>query len=103
MSIYDDLQPINLEKVRTYPLASRPSKVTVDDFAKPIANDSSLRDYLQSLPNILAVQSLGEIASRMRRARDLGKPIICGIGGHVIKTGLATIIIYLMNRGLVNS
>jgi arginine dihydrolase ArgZ-like protein len=103
MSIYDDLQPINLDKVRTYPLASRPSKVTVDDFAKPIAKDSSLRDYLQTLPNILAVQNLREIASRMRRARDLGKPIIWGIGGHVIKTGLAPIMIDLMNRGFVNA
>jgi len=102
MSIYD-LQPLNLDKVRTYPLASRPSKVTVDDFAKPIASDSSLRGYLQSLPNILAVQNLREIASRMRRARDLGKPIIWGIGGHVIKTGLAPIIIDLMNRGFVNA
>ncbi|HXI24871.1 MAG TPA: hypothetical protein VNG71_13495 [Pyrinomonadaceae bacterium] len=103
MSIYSDLQPLSLDKVRTYPLASRPSKVTVDDFAKPIANDSSLRDYLQSLPNILAVQNLREIAARMRRARNLGKPIIWGIGGHVIKTGLAPIMIDLMNRGFVNA
>src|SRR5437763_1125466 len=103
MSIYEDLQPISLQEVRTYPLASRPSKVTVDDFAKPISEGSSLRDYLQSLPNILAVQSLREIASRMRRARELGKPIIWGLGGHVIKTGLAPIIIDLMNRGFVNA
>ena len=103
MSLYEDLKPIYLDEVKTYSLASRPSNVTVDDFAKPIANDSSLRDYLQSLPNILAVQSLREIASRMRRARDLGKPIIWGLGGHVIKTGLAPIIIDLMNRGFVNA
>ena len=103
MSLYEDLKPINLDEVKTYPLSSRPSKVTVADFAKPIANDSSLRDYLQSLPNILAVQSLREIASRMRRARDLGRPVIWGIGGHVIKTGLAPIIIDLRNRGFVNA
>src|ERR1041384_6661467 len=102
MSIYN-LQPLNLDKVRTYPLSSRPSKVTVDDFARPITHDSSLRDYLQSLPNILAVKSLREIASRMRRARDLGKPNVWGIGGHVIKTGLTPIIIDLMNRGFVNA
>lgn len=102
MSIYD-LQPINLLKVRTYPLASRASKVTVDDFAKPVTEQSSLREYLQSLPNILAVQSLCEIASRMRRARKLGKPIIWGVGGHVIKTGLAPIIVDLMNRGFLNA
>src|SRR5207237_9018882 len=69
----------------------------------PLANDLSLCGYLESLPNILAVQSLREIASRMRRARDLGKPIIWGLGGHVIKTGLAKIIIDLMNRGFVNA
>src|SRR5436305_8605744 len=103
MSIYDDLQPLSFDQVRTYPLASRPSKVIVDDFAKPIASDSSLRAYLQSLPNILAVQNLRELASRMRRARNLGRPIIWGIGGHVIKTGLAPIIIDLMRRGFVTA
>lgn len=103
MSIYDDLQPISLDKVQTYPLAARPSKVTVEDFAKPITEESSLRDYLNSLPNILAVQSLRELASRMRRAKSLGKPIIWGIGGHVIKTGIAPIIIDLVNRGFVSA
>jgi hypothetical protein len=102
MSTYD-LQPISLDEVHTYPLSSRSSKVTVVDFAQPITEDLSLRDYLQSLPNILAVQSIREIASRMRRARDLGKPIVWGIGGHVIKTGLSPIIIDLMKRGLVNA
>jgi hypothetical protein len=103
MSIYEDLKPISLDKVQTYPLASRPSKVTVEDFADPITENSSLADYLQSLPNILAVQSLRELAARLRRARDLGKPIIWGIGGHVIKTGLAPIIIDLMQRGFVSA
>ncbi len=102
MSIYDS-QPIDLDKISTYPLASRSSKVSVDDFAKPISENSSLRDYLASLPNILAVQNIRDLASRMRRARDAGRPIIWGIGGHVIKTGLAPIIIDLMNRGFVNA
>src|SRR6266850_214404 len=102
MSIYD-LQPLSLDQVSTYPLSSRPGKVTVDDFATPVTEHSSLRHYLASLPNILAVQNLRELASRMRRARTLGKPIIWGIGGHVIKTGLGPVIIDLMNRGLVTA
>jgi hypothetical protein len=102
MSIYDE-KPISLDKVRTYPLASRPSKVTVNDFAKPIAGRSSLTDYLASLPNILAVQNLRELAASIRRARELSKPIVWGIGGHVIKTGLAPILIDLMRRGFVNA
>ena len=102
MSIYE-AKPINLEQVRTYPLASRPSKVTIDDFAKPVGEVSSLADYLASLPNILAVQNLRELARNIHRARDLKKPIIWGIGGHVIKTGLAPIIIDLISRGFVTA
>ena len=104
MSIYEDnLSPLDLDKVSTYPLSSRPSKVSLDDFAKPISEDSSLTDFLASLPDILAVQSLRSLAARMQRARELRKPIIWGIGGHVIKTGLAPIIIDLMQRGFVNA
>ena len=101
MSIYQEIQPLGLEGVSTYPLASRPSKVAVEDFARPFGEDASLRDFLSSLPNILAVQSIREVAARMRRARELGKPVVWGIGGHVVKTGLAPLIIDLMRRGFV--
>jgi len=99
----DDLKPLSLEDVSTYPLASRPSKVTVKDFARPVAEDSSLRDFLQTLPDILAVRSLRELAAQIRRARSLHKPIIWGIGGHVIKTGLASMIADLMRKGFVSA
>jgi hypothetical protein len=103
MSIYEDLKPISLDKVSTYPLAARQSKVTVADFATPVRQDSSLNDYLASLPDILAVQTLRDLSAQIRRARDLHKPIIWGIGGHVIKTGLGPIIIDLMSRGFVTA
>jgi deoxyhypusine synthase len=103
-SVYgDDVKPLELDKVKTYPLASRPSKVSVDDFAKALTENSSLQDFLAHLPNILGVQSLRNLAARMQRARELHKPIIWGIGGHVIKTGLAPIIIDLMKRGFVTA
>jgi len=103
MSIYDDLGPLSLQNVSTYPLAKRPSKVSLDDFARPIAEDSSLKTFLESLPNILAVQKLRALASRMRRAREMKKPIIWGIGGHVIKTGLAPVLIQLMKQGFISA
>lgn len=103
-SIYDDdLRPLELERVKTYPLASRNSKVNLQDFARPLSSDSSLTDFLDSLPNILAVQSLRELCTRIQRARELKRPIIWGIGGHVIKTGLAPLIIDLMKRGYVSA
>jgi hypothetical protein len=104
MSIYgDDCRPLSLEKVDTYPLSSRSSKVSLNDFSRPIKSNSSVSDFLSSLPNILAVQSLRDVAASIRRAQKLSKPIIWGIGGHVIKTGLAPIIIDLMNRGYVTA
>ncbi len=104
MSIYgDDLLPLNLESVSTYPLTSRPSKVSLNDFARPIEETSSIEDFLASLPNILGVQSLHSVAAQMRRAKQLGKPIIWGLGGHVIKVGLAPVIIDLMRRGFVTA
>jgi hypothetical protein len=105
VSIYDEqgIRPLDLEGVSTYPLASRPSKVSTEDFARAVAPDSSLRDFLASLPNILAVQTLRQIAAQVRRARSLSKPIVWGIGGHVIKTGLAPLLVEMMRRGYVSA
>ena len=77
--------------------------MTVKEFAQAAKDDSSLDDFLSSLPNILAVQNLRDLAAAMQRARELKKPIIWGIGGHVIKTGLAPIIIDLMKRGFLTA
>lgn len=103
-SIYDDnLRPIELNEVKTYPLASRNSKVDLNNFARPLLHDASVADFLDSLPDVLAVQSLRQLTARIHRARELKKPIIWGIGGHVIKTGLAPLIIDLMKRGFVTA
>jgi hypothetical protein len=95
--------PISLDKITTYDLASRPSKVTVADFATPISQNDSIKTFLNRLPNILAVNSIREIAVQIRRAKSLNKPIIFGIGGHVIKTGLAPILIDLMKQGYLTA
>lgn len=103
MSTYENFRPLDFDAIKTYELASRPSKVTVNDFAQPIEEDDSLKSFLDNLPNILAVKSLREIAEQIRRAKKLNKPIIWGIGGHVVKTGLAPVIIDLMRRNFVSA
>ena len=103
MRSHYDVRPLSLDEVTTYSLESRPSKVTLDAFARPIAENSSVQNFLKSLPNILAVQNLRELAERIRRARNLGKPIIWGLGGHVIKTGLGPVLIDLLQRGLITA
>ncbi|MFZ4984321.1 MAG: hypothetical protein ACOYLF_02570 [Blastocatellia bacterium] len=104
MSIYDH-QPIDLTGLRTYPLASRPSKVTIRDFAQPLSSERAqhMIDLLDSLPNLLAADSLRAVATAIKVARSTGRAIIWGIGGHVVKTGLAPILIDLMRRGYVTA
>lgn len=102
MSIYP-LDPIDLTSIQTYALATRPSKVNITNFAQPVATEDSLRAFLDKLPDILAVGSLRAVAASVRRARDLGKPVIWGLGGHVIKTGVSPILIDLLDRGFVTA
>jgi deoxyhypusine synthase len=103
MSIYEKFSPIDLEKIKTYELAARPSKVTVRDFAAAVGKDDSLKEFLEKLPDILAVRSLREIAVQIRRAKALNKPVVWGIGGHIIKTGIAPVLIDLMRKGFVSA
>ena len=92
-------EPLSFDGISTYPLASRPSKVTVANFAGAPHEDPSLREFLLSLPDILAARELKDLAARIREAKDKGRAIIIGLGGHVIKTGLAPVLIELMRRG----
>src|SRR5438067_9743695 len=102
MSKYS-VQPITLGAVHTYPLASRKSKVSVRDFAKPSGTNSSLTKFLDSLPSILAAEGLRNLLSAIHMARKQRKAILWGIGGHVIKVGLGPVLIDLMKRGFVSS
>lgn len=104
MSKYSQ-KPIDLSGLATYPLASRPSKVTVADFARPLSDDQarSAAALIDSLPDILAVRSLRAVAGAVVEARAKGRAVIWGFGGHVIKTGLAPVLIDLMNRGFVTA
>ena len=101
MSIYS-IQPITLGAVHTYPLASRKSKVSVRDFAKPPAANTSITKFLDSLPNILAAEDLRQLLAAIHRARKQRKAILWGLGGHVIKVGLGPLLIDLMKRGFVS-
>src|SRR5213594_2613435 len=101
MSNYS-IQPLSLGAVRTYPLASRKSKVSVRDFAKPSGTNSSLTQFLDSLPDILAAEGLRNLLSAIHMARKQRKAILWGIGGHVIKVGLGLVLIDLMKRGFIS-
>ena len=102
MSIYRQ-PPLSLEKVETYSLRSRPSKVSVRDFARVPRRGASLRCWVDSLPRILAGESFRGVVEALRRARRAKQPILWGLGGHVIKVGLGPVLIDLLRRGYVTA
>jgi len=57
--------------------------------------------FLRGLPRILAGETLLALRDEILRARTRGRPILWGLGAHVIKVGLSRVLIDLMERGLV--
>jgi len=101
MSVYS-IQPLTFGGVRTYPLASRKSKVSVRDFAGTPKTLGGFSAFLDSLPRILAGQDLRQLLEAVHRAKKQKKAVLWGIGGHVIKVGLGPLLIDLMKRGFVS-
>jgi len=96
-------KPLDLTGVTTYPLASRVSKVTVEDFGRPHKRGARLAAFTQSLPKILAADQLRAVAENLVRGRTRNRPLIWGMGAHVLKVGLAPIVIDLMERGFITA
>ena len=95
------LKPIDFNKLNTYSVHDRFSKVTVDNFAKPLAAGATVQDFLSSLPDQLLGVDFPELIERLATCHQQKKPIIIGMGAHVIKVGLNPLLIDLMERGII--
>jgi hypothetical protein len=93
-------EPMDLSRLRTVPLKVRGGKVKIADFAKPYQAGAHLLDQF---PHILAADDLRAVVAAILEARRKGRQIIWGMGGHVIKCGLAPILADLMRRGLATA
>jgi len=97
------IQPLDLSGLKTIPIAERGGKVRTADFAKSYSKGSGIAGWIDSLPKILAADSFRAAVNALVRARAAGKPILWGMGGHVIKCGLAPVLADLMRRGFATA
>jgi hypothetical protein len=97
------LDPIDLGGVKTYPLAERPGKVGVAEFAVGWTPGGSLAAFLERLPQLLAGSDLKAVIAAIISAHRRQRPVIFGLGAHVIKVGLGPIVIDLMQRGIISA
>jgi len=92
---------ININKVKTYSLKSRFSKVNLKDFAKPPLKKTSFLSFYDSLPNILKANDLRATSSAIVKARKAKKAVIFMAGAHVIKCGLNPVLIELIKKKVI--
>lgn len=98
-----EYRPIDLRGIKTYPLKERFSKVTLQDEGQAWHPGGTLKAFLATLPNILAGKEFRGLVQAIVSAKEKGKPVLVGLGGHVIKVGLSPILLNLMERGIISA
>jgi hypothetical protein len=83
---------IDLSRIKTYSLKDRPSLVALSDLAVP-----------EDPPPAYEHPELPEVARRIADARRAGAPVLWSIGGHVVKRGLAPLLIDLARRRAITA
>jgi hypothetical protein len=87
--------------IRTVPLSRRPNRVSATDFAQPPGERRDFGAFLESLPHILEARSFLAVVDAIVDAARQQRGVVCMVGGHVVKTGLAPVLIDLARRGVI--
>ena len=96
-------RPIDLSKLKVTSLEDRDSKVRQSDLGASSPKGVSFSRWFDALPQQLAGASLRELVARTAAAIRAGRPILLGMGGHVIKVGLAPLVCDLVREGFVTA
>jgi hypothetical protein len=97
------MQPFDLHGLKTYDLQSRPSKVFIDDLGRPCFPETSIGDWIDTLPKQLAANELRRLRDHLCRCCAESRTAAVAIGGHVIKTGCAPYLVDWIRRGIVKA
>ncbi len=98
-----DYEPVDLSKVKTLPVASRRNLVKIEQFAEAPSGGATFTSWLDSLPHLLAAGTLRSLVADIAKARRHQRPVVFAFGAHVVKCGLAPVLIDLAERGLVTA
>jgi hypothetical protein len=75
--------------------------VSAADFAHPPRDDRSFTAFIDSLPDVLVARDFRAVVGAVADAARQRRAVIAMLGGHVIKTGLAPLLIELMERRVI--
>lgn len=92
---------IDRSRVRTQPARRRPSKVKTAQEATPVGAGATVSTLLDSMPSLLGAADLNAAIDAWARAWRRDKLVLFGFGAHLIKVGLAPIVVDLLERGAI--
>ena len=95
-------KPLDFAGLKTISVFARGGKVRVEDFAHAYEKGGGTAALLGSMPRILAADSFRAVVERILNAKAKNRPVLWGYGGHVIKCGLAPVLLDLAKRGLAH-
>jgi hypothetical protein len=74
----------------------------VEDFCQVPEPLAGFASFVDSLPDIYAGAHFKELVARIVAARQARRPVAVALGAHVLKVGLAPLVIDLMRRGVID-
>jgi hypothetical protein len=96
-------EPFDLRRVRTRPIASRKTLVSVAQFGGAPAPSASAKELIESFPDVLGARDLRALAGHVATAHRAGHGVALALGGHVVKTGCVPVVLDLAQRGVATS
>lgn len=95
------MEPLDLTGLKTYPLATRPSKVVVGDLGRVVPPSTAIGTWIDTLPRQFAAVELRKLRDHVVRCHREKHTVAAAIGGHVIKVGCAPYLIDWIDRGVL--
>ncbi|HET7789865.1 MAG TPA: hypothetical protein VFK78_03635 [Gemmatimonadales bacterium] len=92
-----DYREADFARLKTVPIAQRHNNVEPSLLAHPPGADRSFAAFWKSLPDVLAARDLRFVADQIAAAAGK-RGVLAMLGGHVIKVGLAPLLIELARR-----
>ena len=96
-------RPLDLDGVTTLAVEQRAHRVHAGDFGAPARAGATFGEFIDALPRFLKANDLRAVVDALANSVQRGKPVIFGLGAHVIKCGLSPLVIDLIRRGAVSA
>ncbi|MGK2963220.1 MAG: hypothetical protein ACSLFK_13940 [Gemmatimonadaceae bacterium] len=83
------------------PIERRPNRVRTEEFASPPRGERSFGAFVRSLPDVLVSADFRSVVEAVVDAHRAKKGVVVMFGGHIVKTGVAPLLIDLVERGVI--